>query len=62
LRGVDTFRLSPLLGAQTLAGIVTGMKWNVTHTLVIGGHLSWSLTHGGLTAPLTPTVALEYAF
>jgi len=59
---VDTFRLAPSLGAETLLGVVTGMKWNVTHTLVIGGHLSWSLTHGGLTAPLTPTVALEYAF
>jgi len=59
---VDTFRLSPSLGAQTLAGIVTGVKWNVAHTLVIGGHLNWPLTRGGLTAPLTPTVALEYAF
>jgi len=59
---VDTFRLAPGLGAETLLGIVTGMKWNVTRTLVIGGHLSWPLTHGGLTAPLTPTVALEYAF
>ena len=59
---VDTFRLAPSLGAQTLAGVVTGIKWNVTHTLVIGGHLNWSLTRGGLTAPLTPTVALEYAF
>jgi hypothetical protein len=59
---VDTFRLAPSLGAETLAGIVTGVKWNVTHTLVIGGHLNWPLTRGGLTAPLTPTVALEYAF
>jgi hypothetical protein len=59
---VDTYRLSPSLGAETLAGIVTGVKWNVMHTLVIGGHLNWSLTRGGLTAPLTPTVALEYAF
>jgi len=59
---VDTFRLSPALGSETLAGIVTGVKWNVTHTLVIGGHLNWPLTRGGLTAPLTPTVALEYAF
>jgi hypothetical protein len=59
---VDTFRLAPSLAAETLAGIVTGVKWNVTHTLVIGGHLNWPLTRGGLTAPLTPTVALEYAF
>ncbi len=38
------------------------MKWNVTHTLVVGGHVNWSLTHTGLTAPLTPTLAFEYAF
>jgi hypothetical protein len=62
LIGVDTFRLAPSLGAETLAGVVTGVKWNVTHTLVIGGHVNWPLTRGGLTAPLTPTVALEYAF
>ena len=59
---VDTFRLAPSLGAETLAGVVTGIKWNVTRTLVIGGHLNWPLSRGGLTAPLTPTVALEYAF
>ena len=62
LVGVDTFRLAPALAAETLAGIVTGVKWNATHTLVIGGHLTWSLTRGGLTAPVTPTLALEYAF
>ncbi len=62
LIGVDTFRLAPTLGAETLGGIVTGVKWNVTHTFVIGGHLNWPLTRGGLTAPVTPTVALEYAF
>jgi len=62
LLGVDTFRLAPTLGSETLAGVVTGIKWNLAHTLVIGGHLNWSLTHGGLTAPVTPTLALEYAF
>lgn len=62
LIGVDTFRLAPTLGAEMLGAIVTGVKWNVTHTFVIGGHLNWPLTRGGLTAPLTPTVALEYAF
>jgi hypothetical protein len=30
--------------------------------MVIGGHLMWSLTDGGLTGPLTPTLAFEYAF
>jgi hypothetical protein len=62
LVGVDTYRLAPTLGGEMLAGIVTGVKWNATHTFVIGGHLNWPLTRGGLTAPLTPTIALEYAF
>jgi hypothetical protein len=62
LIGVDTFRLAPGVDPETLALVVTGFKWNVAHTLVIGGHLNWSLVHRGLTAPLTPTLALEYAF
>jgi hypothetical protein len=62
LIGVDTYRLAPTLGAETLGAVITGVKWNATHTLVIGGHLTWPLNRSGLTAPLTPTVALEYAF
>jgi len=62
LVGVDTFRLAPGLGPQTLAVAVAGAKWNVARTVVLGGHLNWSLTHHGLTAPLTPTLTVEYAF
>jgi hypothetical protein len=62
LIGVDTYRLAPGVDPETLALVVTGFKWNVAHTLVVGGHLNWSLLHNGLTAPLTPTLALEYAF
>jgi len=62
LRDVDTYRLAPSLGAETLAGLIAGVKWNVTHTLVIGGHLNWPMANRGLTAPVTPTIALEYAF
>ena len=62
LIGVETFRISPTAGAETLAGVIAGVKWNVGRTAVIGGHLNWSLTQGGLTAPLTPTLAFEYAF
>ena len=35
---------------------------NAGHTLVIGGHLNWPMANRGLTAPVTPTLALEYAF
>jgi hypothetical protein len=62
LAGVDTLRLSAGQGAETVAIAVTGLKWNVSRTVVLGGHLSWSLTHSGLTAPVTPTLAFEYAF
>jgi hypothetical protein len=40
---------------------VTGFKWNVGDTVVLGGHLLWSLTDRGLTARVTPTIALEYS-
>jgi len=45
-----------------LAVAVTGVKWNVAHTAVIGGHLNWALNHRGLTASVTPTLTFEYAF
>src|SRR5262249_3266335 len=48
LVGVDTFRLAPAIEPQTLAMVVTGVKWNVAHTVVIGGPLNLSLTHPGL--------------
>ena len=62
LLGVDTYRLSPMGDPEMLAVVVTGLKWNVAHTAVIGGHLNWSLKHRGLTAPVTPTLTFEYAF
>jgi hypothetical protein len=62
IQGVDTLRLTAGSSSVTLATAVAGLKWNVTGTLVIGGHLSWPLAKRGLTAPLTPTLGLEYAF
>ncbi|MBA3887585.1 MAG: transporter [Acidobacteria bacterium] len=60
--GVDTLRLMPGATGSTLTGAVAGFKWNVAGAVVLGGHLSWAMNSRGLTAPLTPTVALEYAF
>jgi hypothetical protein len=60
--GVDTFRLAQRETAATVARAVAGFKWNVNGTLVLGGHLAFPLVRHGLTAPITPTFAFEYAF
>lgn len=60
--GVDTFRLVGGTSGTTVMTALTGIKWNVGGTLVIGGHVAWPLTEHGLTSRITPTVALEYAF
>ena len=62
IAGVDTFRLVPGDSGTTVMQFVAGAKWNVASTVVIGGHVRWSLTDGGLTAKLTPTLAFEYSF
>jgi hypothetical protein len=59
---VDTLRLSAGPSGTTLLTALTGIKWNVTGTLVLGGHIAWPMAERGLTAAITPTVALEYAF
>ena len=59
--GVDTFRLTSGVDGTTLWTAITGVKWNLGDTVVIGGHLLWSLTDRGLNAPVTPTVAVEYS-
>jgi Putative MetA-pathway of phenol degradation len=60
--GVDTLRLSAGSSGSTLLTALAGIKWNVSSTLVLGGHIAWPLAERGLTAAITPTIALEYAF
>jgi hypothetical protein len=60
--GVDTLRLVPGTSATLLSTLVSGVKWNVASTLVITGQVQWRLGNGGLTAPITPTIALDYLF
>jgi hypothetical protein len=60
--GVDTMRLLAGERGITLATAVTGIKWNVNRTFVLAGHVTFPLARRGLTAPITPTLALEYAF
>jgi hypothetical protein len=60
--GVDTLRLIAGGEGTTLASVVAGFKWNVTGSFVLGGHVRRPLASRGLTAPLTPTFGVEYAF
>lgn len=60
--GVDTLRLVQGESAATVARAVAGIKWNANGTLVVGGHVAFPLVRHGLTAPVTPTFTLEYAF
>ena len=60
--GVQTLRLTGGEPGQTVTGGIAGFKWNPTGTFVLGGNLRWSLSQTGLTAPLTPSVAVEYSF
>ena len=59
--GVDTLRLTASLDGSTLLTVATGVKWNVTDTLLFSGQIVWALNDRGLTAPATPTVGLEYS-
>jgi hypothetical protein len=59
--GVDTFRLTAVGDPIDLITAITGVKWNVSNTVVLGGHLLWSLNDRGLSATVTPTVTLEYS-
>ena len=59
--GVETLRLTTILDASTLVTAATGIKWNVTDAFVLGGQLVWALSDRGLTAPVTPMIALEYS-
>ena len=62
ISGVDTLRLATGLSGNTLLNAVVSTKWNFSGTLVLSGYLAWPLVDRGLTGPLTPTIALEYAF
>ena len=60
--GADTIRLDAGEPGRLIAGGITGFKWNPTSTIVIGANLRWNFTTAGLTAPVTPSIALEYGF
>jgi hypothetical protein len=61
LTGVETIRLTPDGSRLHLLTVVPGVKWNLTETWVRAANVSIPLTTGGLTAPFTPFVGLDYA-
>jgi hypothetical protein len=60
--GVQTIRVTGGEPGQTVASGVAGFKWNPSGTLVFAANVRWNFTTAGLTAPLTPSVGLEYDF
>ena len=53
--------LATLHECLQLLTLVPGVKWNLTDTWVLGANVTIPLTSGGLTAPFTPFVGLDYA-
>lgn len=62
IAGVETMRLVTGDTIPTLSSAVTGVKWNLRSTAVLSGEILWRLGTGGLTAPATPMVSLDYLF
>jgi hypothetical protein len=62
LVGVDTFRLLP--SGEPIMPIMaaTGVKWNIADTWVLDAHVLVPVASAGLTARVTPTIALERSF
>lgn len=61
LRGVETIRLTPEGSRLSMLSLVPGVKWNLSDTWVLAANVTVPLTQGGLRAPFTPFVGLDYA-
>jgi len=61
LAGVDTIRLAGDSSTLRMLTAVPGLKWNLSATWVLAANVSFPLTSGGLTAPITPFIGLDYA-
>jgi hypothetical protein len=59
---VQTFRLLPGTKNSMLSTVVSGVKWNAMGSMVLTGQVQWRVGNGGLTAPFTPTISLDYLF
>jgi hypothetical protein len=61
LAQVRTIRLTPDTSNLHVVMLVPGFKWNLTQTWVLAGNVTVPLTKGGLTAPFTPFIGLDYS-
>jgi hypothetical protein len=61
IAGVQTLRLAPDTSMLNIITLVPGFKWNLSTTWVLAANVSIPLTNGGLTAPFTPFVGLDYS-
>jgi hypothetical protein len=61
IAGVQTLRLAPDTSMLNIITLVPGFKWNLSTTWVLAANVSIPLTTGGLTAPFTPFVGLDYS-
>jgi hypothetical protein len=62
IKGVTTTRLMPSGMTQTSAFAVAGVKWNVGGTWLVQTNVLMPITDSGLTARVTPTIAIDYSF
>lgn len=62
IAGVETMRLMPAGDSLASGVVVAGLKWNVGGTWLLHGNVLVPLTARGLTARVTPTVAMDYSF
>jgi hypothetical protein len=60
--GVSTTRLHPSGKVHTSAVAAAGIKWNVADTWLLHANVLIPANDAGLTADVTPTVALDYSF
>jgi hypothetical protein len=61
LRDVETIRVTSTADRLNMVSIIPGVKWNLSETWVLAANVTIPLTKGGLTAPFTPFIGLDYA-
>lgn len=62
LSNVETMRWVAQEGGVTASYAVSGVKWNVTGSMVLNANLLMRLSDVGLRARVTPTISMDYSF